>query len=146
MDGQRYLHVVLATNIFPLFGWVYQHDLSAVEQCFSLTANQPQPAYKPKKTACRTGPFIINWMRYHQSELVLVPLPIGSTVAILSPDAFHQVVVLPAIQGYTYLSSCLWTTLDCCIQISRLQSRSSTPIPCHGPSTPISNHLFSKNL
>jgi hypothetical protein len=33
----------------PLFGWAYQHGLSAVEQCFSLTANQPQPAYKPKK-------------------------------------------------------------------------------------------------
>jgi hypothetical protein len=27
-----------------------------VEQCFSLTANQTQPAYKQKKTACRTGP------------------------------------------------------------------------------------------
>jgi hypothetical protein len=27
----------------------YQHGLSAVEQYFSLTANQPQPAYKPKK-------------------------------------------------------------------------------------------------
>jgi hypothetical protein len=28
----------------------YQHGLSAVEQCFSLTANQPQPAYKPKNS------------------------------------------------------------------------------------------------
>jgi hypothetical protein len=34
--------------IYPLFGWAYQHGLSAVEQCFFLTANQPQPAYKPK--------------------------------------------------------------------------------------------------
>jgi hypothetical protein len=33
-----------------------QHGLSAVEQCFSLTANQPQPAYKKKKTVCRTKP------------------------------------------------------------------------------------------
>jgi hypothetical protein len=27
----------------------YQHGLSAVKQCFSLTAKQPQPAYKPQK-------------------------------------------------------------------------------------------------
>jgi hypothetical protein len=27
----------------------YQHGLSAVEQCFSLTAKQPQSAYKQKK-------------------------------------------------------------------------------------------------
>jgi hypothetical protein len=37
-------------NTIPLFGWAYQHGLSAVEQCFSLTANQPQPAYKPKSS------------------------------------------------------------------------------------------------
>jgi hypothetical protein len=34
----------------PLFGWAYQYGLSAVEQCFSLTANQPQPAYKQKNS------------------------------------------------------------------------------------------------
>jgi hypothetical protein len=39
----------------PLFGWAYQHDLSAVEQYFSLTANQPQPAYKPKKQPAEQG-------------------------------------------------------------------------------------------
>jgi hypothetical protein len=32
-----------------MFGWAYQYGLSAVEQCFFLTANQPQPAYKQKK-------------------------------------------------------------------------------------------------
>jgi hypothetical protein len=26
-----------------------------VEQCFSLTANQPQPAYKPKKQPAEQG-------------------------------------------------------------------------------------------
>jgi hypothetical protein len=30
-------------------------SLSAVEQCFSLTANQPQPAYKPKKQPAEQG-------------------------------------------------------------------------------------------
>jgi hypothetical protein len=39
----------------PLFGWAYQHGLSAVEQCFSLTANQPQQAYKPKKQPAEQG-------------------------------------------------------------------------------------------
>jgi hypothetical protein len=40
---------------FPLFGWAYQHGLSDVEQCFSLTAKQPQPAYKPKKQPAEQG-------------------------------------------------------------------------------------------
>jgi hypothetical protein len=30
----------LLAGIRPLFGWACQHDLSAVKQCFSLTANQ----------------------------------------------------------------------------------------------------------
>jgi hypothetical protein len=41
---------LLAREIkFLLFDWTYQHGLSTVEQYFSLTANQPQPAYKQKK-------------------------------------------------------------------------------------------------
>jgi hypothetical protein len=40
----------LFSTTAPLFGWAYQHGLSAVEQYFSLTANQPQPAYKPKNS------------------------------------------------------------------------------------------------
>jgi hypothetical protein len=35
--------------------------LMCIGTVFSLTANQPQPAYKPKKTAFRTGPlFFLN--------------------------------------------------------------------------------------
>jgi hypothetical protein len=46
----------MGVNIdIPLFGWAYQHGLSAGEQCFSLTENQPQPAYKPKKQPAEQG-------------------------------------------------------------------------------------------
>jgi hypothetical protein len=34
------LVVGLGGRVYSLFGWVYQHGLSAVEQYFSLTANQ----------------------------------------------------------------------------------------------------------
>jgi hypothetical protein len=43
------------TEAKALFGWAYQHGLSAVEQCFSLTAKQPQPAYKPQKQPAEQG-------------------------------------------------------------------------------------------
>jgi hypothetical protein len=33
-----------------MFASAYQHGLSAMEQYFSLTANQPQPAYKSKNS------------------------------------------------------------------------------------------------
>jgi hypothetical protein len=45
----------------PLFGCSYQHGLSAVEQCFSLTTKQPQPAYKPQKQPAEQGNlFLVN--------------------------------------------------------------------------------------
>jgi hypothetical protein len=40
-----------------LFGWAYQHGLSAVEQYFSLIAKQPQPAYKPQKQPAEQGEY-----------------------------------------------------------------------------------------
>jgi hypothetical protein len=36
----------------------YQHGLSAVEQCFSLTTKQPQPAYKPQKQPTEQGELV----------------------------------------------------------------------------------------
>jgi hypothetical protein len=33
--------------------------ISTVEQYFSLTANQPQPAYKPKKQPAEQGHYIV---------------------------------------------------------------------------------------
>jgi hypothetical protein len=53
-QGRRWLEQNL-WNFYPLFGWAYQHGLSAVERCFSLTANQPQPAYKLKKQSAEQG-------------------------------------------------------------------------------------------
>jgi hypothetical protein len=44
-----------------MFGWAYQHGLSAVEQYFPLTANQPQPAYKPKKNSLPNRPIMQGW-------------------------------------------------------------------------------------
>jgi hypothetical protein len=38
-----------------LFGRLFQHGLSAVVQCFSLTTKQSQPAYKPQKQPAEQG-------------------------------------------------------------------------------------------
>jgi hypothetical protein len=56
----------------PLFGWAYQHNLSAVEQCFSLTVNQPQLAYKPKKQPAEQGQclfqLVLKFLKYRREE------------------------------------------------------------------------------
>lgn len=40
-----------------------------MEQYFSLTANQPQLAYKKKKTACRTGPLPLSSLVHSRLQL-----------------------------------------------------------------------------
>jgi hypothetical protein len=42
-------HKQLYLKLIILFGCSYQHGLSIVIQCFSLTTKQPQSAYKPQK-------------------------------------------------------------------------------------------------
>jgi hypothetical protein len=60
------------SNLLPLFGWAYQHGLSAVEQCFYLTANQPQPTskQKKKKQSAEQGRWLSrgNELRTHENE------------------------------------------------------------------------------
>jgi hypothetical protein len=46
---------LICDKLITLFGWAYQHGLSAVVQCFSLTTKQPQPAYKPQKQPAEQG-------------------------------------------------------------------------------------------
>jgi hypothetical protein len=43
------------SHICTLFGCSYQHNLSAMVQCFSLTTKQSQPAYKPQKQPAEQG-------------------------------------------------------------------------------------------
>jgi hypothetical protein len=61
----------ISAKLVPLFGWAYQHGLSVVEQYFSLTANQPQPAYKPKKQPAEQGHsiFVDDWWGERRKDL-----------------------------------------------------------------------------
>ena len=52
-----YLLIYLANH--RLFAWTYQPGLSSMEQCFSLTTNQLQPAYQSQKPSANHGCVLI---------------------------------------------------------------------------------------